>query len=70
MLGVFYRQAAPGDAPFATPGQPVHASQTIGLLEVMKTYHEVTAHRDGILAEFLIADGDFVEYGQAIARIT
>ncbi|MBA3415235.1 MAG: 5-oxoprolinase/urea amidolyase family protein, partial [Chloroflexia bacterium] len=70
MLGVFYRQAAPGDAPFATPGQPVHAGQTIGLLEVMKTYHEVTAHRDGILAEFLIADGDFVEYGQAIARIT
>ena len=69
VLGVFYRQASPGDPPLASVGASVRANQTIGLLEVMKTYHEVTAHRDGALAEFLVADGDFVEYGQAIARI-
>lgn len=69
MLGVFYRQASPGDPPFASVGSAVRAGQTIGLIEVMKTYHEVTAHRDGTLVEFPIADGDFVEYGQAVARI-
>jgi biotin carboxyl carrier protein len=35
----------------------------------MKSYHEVTAPEAGVLTEFLVEDGQFVEYGQAIARI-
>lgn len=69
MLGVFYRRPAPEQPLYAEVGQAVTAGQTIGLIEVMKTYHEVTAVRDGVLAEFLVEDGQFVEYGQVIARL-
>jgi biotin carboxyl carrier protein len=69
VLGTFYRRSSPDAAPFAEPGAPVAAGQTICVLEVMKTYHEVTATAAGALVEFLVEDGQFVEYGQAIARI-
>ena len=69
MIGVFYRRPAPDQPPFVEEGAAIGAGQAIGVLEVMKTYHEVTAPRSGTLAAFLIADGDFVEYGQAIARM-
>ncbi|MDP9370565.1 MAG: 5-oxoprolinase subunit PxpB [Chloroflexota bacterium] len=69
MLGVFYRRPGPDQPPMAEPGQPVEAGQAIGLIEVMKTYHEVTAPRAGVLAEFLAEDGAFVEYGAPIARL-
>lgn len=69
VLGVFYRRARPDEAPLVEPGARVTAGQVIGLIEVMKTYHEVTAPHAGILREFLVQDGAFVEYGQAIARL-
>ncbi len=69
MLGVFYRRPGPDQPPMAETGQPVEAGQAIGLIEVMKTYHEVTAPRAGVLAEFLAEDGTFVEYGAPIARL-
>ncbi len=69
VLGVFYRRPGPDQPPMAEPGQPVEAGQAIGLIEVMKTYHEVTAPRAGVLAEFLVEDAAFVEYGAPIARL-
>jgi acetyl-CoA carboxylase biotin carboxyl carrier protein len=69
MLGVFYRRPSPEEPPFAAPGEPVTAGQTVGLIEVMKTFNEVTASRDCTIDEFLVDDGDYVEYGQVIARI-
>ncbi len=69
MLGVFYRQPGPDQPPMAEVGQPVEAGQAIGLIEVMKTYHEVTAPRAGVLAEFLVEDAAFVEYGAPLARL-
>ena len=69
LLGVFYRRRAPDQPPLVEVGAPVAAGQPLGLLEVMKTYHEVVAPRAGTIAEFLIEDGAFVEFGQAIARL-
>lgn len=69
MLGVFFRRPAPDQEPFAEEGQALTAGQAIGLIEVMKTYHEITVDRDCVLEEFLVEDGQFVEYGQAIARL-
>ena len=69
MLGVFYRRPGPDQPPLAEPGQPVEAGQAIGLIEVMKTYHDVTAPRAGVLSEFLVEDAAFVEYGAPIARL-
>lgn len=69
MLGVFYRRPSPEQPPFVAPGEPVKAGQTVGLIEVMKTFNEVTAPRDCSIDEFLVEDGDYVEYGQVIARL-
>lgn len=69
VLGVFYRKPAPDQPPLVDVGQQVEAGQVICVLEVMKTYHEVTAPQSGTLVAFLVEDGQFVEYGQAIARL-
>jgi biotin carboxyl carrier protein len=39
------------------------------VIEVMKTYHEVTAPVSGLLTTFLVEDEQVVEYGQPVARI-
>lgn len=69
MLGVFYRKPSPDDPPFVEAGDQVEAGQTIGLIEVMKTYNEVTAPEAGTVAEVLAEDGAFVEYNQPLLRI-
>ncbi|MBA3336474.1 MAG: biotin carboxyl carrier domain-containing protein [Chloroflexia bacterium] len=69
VLGTFYRRPAPDAAPYLEPGAAVENGQAIGLIEVMKTFTEVTAPRAGILAAFLVEDGVFVEYGQPVARL-
>ena len=70
LLGVFYRRPAPDQPPYVEPGATVAAGDVVGVIEVMKTYHEVTSPAAGVLDEFLVPDGDFVEYGQELARFT
>jgi antagonist of KipI len=69
MLGVFFRRPAPEQPPYADVGQTIEAGQPVGLIEVMKTFHEVPAPAAGTVTEFLVEDGQFVEYGQVIARL-
>ncbi|MDQ3513762.1 MAG: 5-oxoprolinase subunit PxpB [Chloroflexota bacterium] len=69
LLGLFYRRPSPADEPFVAVGQPVAVGQTIGLIEVMKTFNEVTADVAGTVAAFLVEDGQFVEYGAPLVEI-
>ena len=69
LLGVFYRRPAPDQPPLAEEGARIDAGQPIGLIEVMKTYHEVTSPRAGTLDAFLVGDEDSVQYGDPIARL-
>jgi biotin carboxyl carrier protein len=65
--GVFYRKPSPDADEFARPGDQVDAGQTIGLIEVMKSFSELKAPSAGTLTEFLVEDGDEVSVGQDIA---
>jgi 3-methylcrotonyl-CoA carboxylase alpha subunit len=56
-------------AVFATAGQAVTAGQRLAILEAMKMEHTLTAARDGIVAEVLVAEGQQVEAGAAIVRL-
>lgn len=67
--GVFYRRPSPEQDVFAKEGSTIEPGQTLGLIEVMKTFSEVKADRTGTLAKFLIDDGDEVEAGQPIMEI-
>ncbi len=69
MIGVFYRRPAPGAEPFVQSGDTVDADTTIGIIEIMKLMNPITAGQAGIIGEFLVEDGQAVEFGQAIATL-
>jgi biotin carboxyl carrier protein len=66
LIGVFYRSARQGEPPLVAPGDLVEADQPLALIEVMKTFHEVTASQRARVIAVLAADAAPVEYGQAL----
>lgn len=67
--GVFYRRPSPDQDPFVMEGHPVKLGDTIGLIEVMKSFYEIKAEADGILERFLVDNEAIVEADQEIALI-
>src|SRR5260364_63734 len=70
MVGTFYRAPSPEAAPFVQVGDPVEKGQTIGIIEAMKLLNEIEADEAGIVKEFLVENGQAVEYGQPLLRIS
>jgi acetyl-CoA carboxylase biotin carboxyl carrier protein len=69
MLGTFYRAPKPGEAPYVAVGDAVEKDSIVGIIEVMKLMNTVRAQVSGTVAEILVADGAFVEYGEILLRI-
>ena len=69
MVGTIYMSPAPGEPPFARPGESVVEGQTILMVEAMKTFNEIAAPRSGTLARIMVADGQPVEFGEVLALI-
>ncbi|MDX3929697.1 MAG: acetyl-CoA carboxylase [Shinella sp.] len=67
--GTFYRSSAPDAAPFKVDGDVVSSGDTIGLIEVMKTFQEVPAGVEGKALRFLIDNEEPVIAGQVIAEV-
>lgn len=67
--GMFYRRPSPDSPPFKNDSDSVVASDVIGVVEVMKSFHEVTAGIDGPAIRFLVEDGDAVMAGEALAEV-
>lgn len=67
--GTFYRRSSPEAPEFKKDGDAVGANDTIGLVEVMKTFHEVPAGVAGSSIKFLVDDADAVMAGQVIAEV-
>ena len=51
----------------AEPGQVVTAGDVLFVVESMKAEFEVTAPVDGVLGDVLVAKGQLVKAGQALA---
>ena len=45
------------------------AGDRVLLVEAMKTFNEIVAHRSGTVTSILIEDGQPVEYGQTLMTI-
>ena len=56
--GTFYRRASPEAPEFKKDGEAVGADDTVGLVEVMKTFHEVPAGVTGSSIKYLVEDAD------------
>jgi len=69
MVGTVYLQAQPGAPPFAKVGDTVQKGDTLLLVEAMKTMNPIAAPRNGRLLEFLVADGQPVEFGEPLIRL-
>lgn len=69
MVGTFYAAADPEAEPFVEVGSAVNPDTVVCVLEAMKLFTEVTADCGGEIAEILVKNGDFVEYGQPLFRV-
>ncbi len=69
MEGTLYRRPAPGAQPFVVEGSRVQANDTIGLVEVMKTFTRIRAPFSGVLERWLVRDGSNVFQGMPLAVI-
>lgn len=69
MVGVFYVAPAEDAAPFVSVGDRVKQGDVLCIIEAMKLMNEITAERDGVIAEVCAADGQTVEYGTVLFRM-
>jgi acetyl-CoA carboxylase biotin carboxyl carrier protein len=67
--GTFYRKPAPDQPPFKNDGDAVAEGDVIGLVEVMKSFHEVKATSSGTVGAFLVDDEDAVMAGQPLVSL-
>ncbi len=69
MVGIAFLTPEPGAPPFVITGQMVAAGQTLLLIEAMKTFNQIKAHKGGTLQAILVTSGAPVEFGEVLAVI-
>jgi biotin carboxyl carrier protein len=67
--GTFYRKPSPDEPPFKADGDSVAEGDVIGLIEVMKSFHEVKAEVAGSNVKFLAENEDAVMAGAPLAEV-
>lgn len=67
--GTFYRRPAPDQPPYMEEGDSLAKGDTIGLVEVMKSFHEVKSEVEGKVAKFLVENEDPVQAGQPLVEV-
>ena len=69
MVGVVYLSADPKSPNYVKPGDTVAEGDTVCLVEAMKTFNPVKAHKGGKVVKLLVETGDPVEYGEPLVVI-
>lgn len=69
MVGVVYLSADPKSPDYVKPGDSVAEGDTVCLVEAMKTFNPVKAHKGGKVVKILVESGDPVEYGEPLVVI-
>ena len=67
--GTFYRKPAPDQPSFKEVGDNVVKGDVIGLVEVMKSFHEIKSDGAGRVAAFEVDNEEPVRAGQGLARL-
>ena len=67
--GIFYRKPSPDKPVYKSDGDMITQDDTIGLIEVMKSFNEVKAGAAGKIVRFLAENEDAVMAGQPIVEI-
>jgi acetyl-CoA carboxylase biotin carboxyl carrier protein len=69
MPGTFYRRPDPESDAYVEEGDQIAAGDTVGLIEVMKSFHEVKAEEEGTIARFLVENEEAVDAGQDLVEL-
>jgi len=67
--GTFYRRPNPQADPYVSEGDEIKAGDVVGLIEIMKSFHEIQSDADGVVARFLVENEDLVDAGQTIIAL-
>ena len=67
--GTFYRRPSPDAEPYVQEGDKVAPGDVVGLVEIMKTFHEVHSDAAGRIARFLVENSALVDAGQDIIAL-
>lgn len=70
MVGTFYMAPTPESDPFVKNGSKIDPSTVVCIVEAMKLFNEIEAEVKGEIVEILADNGDLVEYGQPLFRVT
>jgi len=69
MVGTAYLSPQPGAANFVSVGVKVAAGDTVLIIEAMKVMNQIPAPKAGTVTQILVADGEPVEFGEALLVI-
>ena len=69
MVGTVYLRPSPDSKPFIEIGAHVVEGQKVLLIEAMKTFNDIVAHKSGAVTAMLVEDSQPVEYGQPLLVI-
>jgi acetyl-CoA carboxylase biotin carboxyl carrier protein len=64
--GTFYRRPNPDADPYVTEGERVQPGDVVGIVEIMKSFHEIASDAEGVVARFLVENEELVDAGQDI----
>ena len=67
--GTFYRRPNPTSDPYVDEGDEIKPGDVVGLVEIMKSFHEVQSDAGGRVVRFLVENEDLVDAGQDIIEI-
>jgi acetyl-CoA carboxylase biotin carboxyl carrier protein len=69
-VGTFYRAPSPEAPSFVDVGQTVRKGQVVCIVEAMKLMNEIEAEFEGKIEDILVQNGEHVEYGQHLFRLS
>ena len=69
MPGTFYRRPDPDSDVFVNEGDTVSPGDTVGIVEVMKSFHEIKAQEEGTVSRILVENEDPVAAGQDVVEL-
>lgn len=69
-VGVFYSAPGPDARPFVEVGDQVKKGDTLCIIEAMKLMNEIAAEEEGQIVEVCVQNGQIVEYGQTLFKLS
>lgn len=70
MVGTFYSKPSPDANSFVHVGQSVKKGEVLCIIEAMKLLNEIESEFDGTIEEVLVQDGEMVDFGKPLFKLS